>query len=60
MKSGTQEQAEGKFHQMKGKAKEMVGQISDNSRMEAEGLDEKIAGKVQNKVGQIKNLFEKE
>ncbi|MCK9420001.1 MAG: CsbD family protein [Nitrospirae bacterium] len=59
MKSGTQDQAEGVFHKVKGKLKELVGKLGMNSEMEAEGKDEKIGGKVQEKIGQVKKVFGK-
>lgn len=59
MKSSTKDKAEGTFHQLKGKAKEVAGKISDNKELEAEGTGEKIAGKVQEKVGQIKKALGK-
>jgi len=31
MKSGTRDQAEGKWHQVKGKVKEVAGKLGDNS-----------------------------
>ena len=33
MKSGTQDQAEGTFHKIKGKVKEVAGELSDNPRL---------------------------
>jgi uncharacterized protein YjbJ (UPF0337 family) len=57
MKSSTQDQAEGTFLKIKGKVKEIAGELSDNPKLEAEGTDEKIAGEVQNKIGQIKKVF---
>ncbi len=59
MKSGTKDQAEGKFHKVKGKVKEIAGKLSMKSELEAEGKDEKIAGKVQEKIGQVENVFGK-
>ena len=59
MKSGTQDQAEGTFHKIKGKIKEVAGELSDNPKLEAEGNVEKQAGKVQEKVGQIKKVLGK-
>jgi uncharacterized protein YjbJ (UPF0337 family) len=59
MSSSAQDQAEGKFHEVKGKVKEKVGQFANNPDLEAEGQDEKLAGKVQKKVGQIEKVFEK-
>ena len=59
MKSGTKDQAEGKFHKIKGEVKEVAGKLSDNDELEAEGTDEKIAGKVQEKIGQVKKVLGK-
>jgi uncharacterized protein YjbJ (UPF0337 family) len=59
MKSSTKDQAEGKFHKIKGKVKEVAGKLSDNDELEAEGTDEKIAGKVQEKIGQVKKALGK-
>jgi uncharacterized protein YjbJ (UPF0337 family) len=59
MKSSRRDKTEGKFHQMKGKVKQVAGQISDNPKLEAEGNVEKIAGKVQEKRGQVKKVFGK-
>ena len=59
MKSSTRDQAEGMFHKVKGKLKEVVGELSDNPKLEAEGTDEKIAGKVQEKIGQVKKVLGK-
>ena len=59
MKSGTKDQAEGTFHKIKGKVKEVSGELSDNQELEAEGTGEKIAGEVQEKIGQIKKVFGK-
>jgi uncharacterized protein YjbJ (UPF0337 family) len=57
MKSSTKDQAEGTFHQIKGKIKEVAGELSDNPKLEAEGTGEKIAGKVQEKIGQVKKVL---
>ena len=59
MKSSTKDQAEGTFHQMKGKVKEVAGELTDNPKLEAEGTDEKIVGKVQEKIGQVKKVLGK-
>ncbi len=59
MKSSTKDQAEGKFHKVKGKLKETAGKLSDNPKLEAEGTGEKIAGKVQEKIGQVKKVLGK-
>ena len=59
MKSSTQDQAEGKFHKVKGKIKEIAGELTDDPKLEAEGTNEKIAGKVQEKIGQVKEVLGK-
>jgi uncharacterized protein YjbJ (UPF0337 family) len=59
MKSSTQDQVEGTFHKIKGKVKEIAGELSDDPKLEAEGIGEKIAGKVQEKIGQVKKVLGK-
>ena len=54
MKSGTKDQAEGRFHEVKGKLREIAGKLSDNPKLEAAGRYEKISGIVQHKIGQVK------
>jgi uncharacterized protein YjbJ (UPF0337 family) len=57
MESSTKDQAEGMFHQVKGKIKEVAGKVTDNPKLEAEGAGEKLAGKVQEKIGQVKKVL---
>ena len=57
IKSGMRDKAEGTFHEVKGKVKEIAGKITDNPKLEAEGTGEKIAGKVQEKIGQVKKVL---
>ena len=59
MKSSNQDKAEGTFHEVKGKVKEMAGKLSDNPKLEAKGKAEKIAGKMQEKAGQVKKIVGK-
>ena len=59
MKSSKQDKAEGTFHEVKGKVREVAGKLSDNPKLEAEGTVEKITGKVQEKIGQVKKVFGK-
>jgi uncharacterized protein YjbJ (UPF0337 family) len=47
------------LHEVKGKAKETAGQVTNNPDLVAEGQAEKLGGKVQKKVGQIEQVFEK-
>lgn len=58
MKPSTKDQVQGKLHEIKGKAKEKAGQITNNADLAAEGQGEKIAGVVQKKVGQIEKALE--
>jgi uncharacterized protein YjbJ (UPF0337 family) len=57
MKSSTKDKVKGTFHDAKGKVKEMVGEVTDNPKLEAKGKAEKIAGKVQEKIGQVKKVL---
>ena len=59
MKSGTRDEAEGKWHKVKGKIKEVAGKLNDDPELEDEGANEKIAGNVQEKIGQIKKVVGK-
>jgi uncharacterized protein YjbJ (UPF0337 family) len=59
MKSSTRDQAEGTFHQVKGKIKEIAGELSDNPKLGVEGSAEKMAGKVQEKIGEVKKVWGK-
>jgi len=58
MKPSTTDQVQGKLHELKGKAKEKVGQVTNNPNLAADGQDEKIAGVIQKKVGQIEKVLE--
>jgi uncharacterized protein YjbJ (UPF0337 family) len=58
MKQSTKDQAQGQFHEVKGKVKEKVGRATNNPRLEDEGHDEKVIGKVQRKVGQVEKVLE--
>ena len=57
MKSSIRDKAEGTFHEVKGKVKEMTGKLTDNPKLEAEGTSEKIAGKTQEKIGEVKKVL---
>ena len=59
MKSSTQDTAEGKMHQVKGKIKEAAGIIIDDKDLEAEGRGEKVVGKIQEKIGQVEKVVGK-
>ena len=59
MKSSTKDQAEGKFHKVTGKLKEIAGKVSTNPDLEAEGRDEKWTGKIQEKIGEVEKVLGK-
>lgn len=59
MKQSTHDQVAGKLHEVKGAAKEMLGKLSDNPKLEGEGSGEKIAGKIQGKIGQVEQVIGK-
>jgi uncharacterized protein YjbJ (UPF0337 family) len=59
MKPSTTDQIQGKFHELKGKAKQTAGELTNNPDLADEGQAEKIAGTVQKKVGQIEKVLEK-
>ncbi|HTB15955.1 MAG TPA: CsbD family protein [Bryobacteraceae bacterium] len=59
MKDSTKDQVGGKVHEVKGKVKEKIGQLTNNPALQDRGTDEKVSGKIQKKVGQIEKVFEK-
>ena len=59
MKSSTKDQAEGRFHKVKGKIKEVAGKAIGKRDLEAEGKAEQLHGNVQEKTGTIKSFVDK-
>lgn len=59
MSPSTNDQLKGKFHEVKGSAKQLAGQVADDPGLETEGKIENLAGKLQKKVGQVEKVFEK-
>ncbi len=57
MKESTKDKAKGKFHEVKGKVKEKVGQVTNDPDLEAEGQGEKIGGKILKKIGQVEKVL---
>jgi len=51
MKPSTEDKAEGKLHEVKGKVKETVGKATNDPDLEVAGNTEKNAGKVQKWIG---------
>lgn len=59
MKSSTQDKAQGRANQLKGKVKEQAGKAVGNPNLRDEGSADQAAGKVQKKVGDVKKVFGK-
>jgi uncharacterized protein YjbJ (UPF0337 family) len=59
MKQSIKDEVAGKVHEVKGKVKEKVGQLTNDPDLEAEGQDETIGGKIQKKLGQVEKVLGK-
>ena len=59
MKASTNDQIQGKLHELKGTTKEKAGQLTNNPDLTAEGQNENLAGKIQKKIGQVEKVLEK-
>jgi uncharacterized protein YjbJ (UPF0337 family) len=59
MKPSTKDQAAGTFHEVKGKVKEKIGQLTNDPGLQGEGIGEKAGGEIQKKIGQIERAIEK-
>ncbi len=58
MGSGTGDKAEGKWDEVKGKAKEKFGDATDDEDMQAEGAKDELKGKGKQAWGNVKNAGE--
>ena len=47
----------GSAEQAKGKAKEVAGKVTGDSKLEGEGKADQVAGKVKNTIGGIKDTL---
>jgi uncharacterized protein YjbJ (UPF0337 family) len=52
------DQIKGRLEQVKGKAKEITGNLVGNNKLKSEGAMEQIAGKVQSNLGDAKEVAE--
>lgn len=59
MRSSNQDNAEGTWHQVKGKVKEIAGKVVGNSTLEAQGRVEGKTGRLQGMIGRIKKTVGK-
>jgi uncharacterized protein YjbJ (UPF0337 family) len=53
IKPSTEDKAEGKLHEVKGRIKEQIGKTTDKPDLEVSGNAEKNAGKVQKWIGKV-------
>jgi uncharacterized protein YjbJ (UPF0337 family) len=56
MQSSTKDQVEGTFHKIKGKIKEVAGELSDNPKLEADGTDDK-GSRQSSGIVQVKRIW---
>ena len=56
--SGTEDRTEGKWDEMKGKAKEGVGDVTDDEDLEREGKADQVQGKAEQAKGHVKDAAE--
>lgn len=54
-----QDQAEGKWEQIKGRAKKAWGELSDDDFMKADGSSDKLYGIIQEKFGDTREAISK-
>jgi uncharacterized protein YjbJ (UPF0337 family) len=59
MKQSTNDNAKGRYHELKGNVKEKIGRATNNRRLQAEGLGEKFVGKIQKAIGKAEKAVEK-
>jgi uncharacterized protein YjbJ (UPF0337 family) len=51
------DRVEGSLEQAKGKAKEVAGKVTGDSKLETEGKADQVSGKIRNTVGGIKDTI---
>jgi uncharacterized protein YjbJ (UPF0337 family) len=59
MKPSTENEIAGNARELKGKIKEKLGHLTNDSDLEAEGIGENIGGKIRKKIGQVEKVLEK-
>jgi uncharacterized protein YjbJ (UPF0337 family) len=57
MRKSIKDQARGRFHEVKGKVKEVVGRTANNPTLEAEGRGETLGGKARKKIGRVEKVL---
>jgi uncharacterized protein YjbJ (UPF0337 family) len=51
------DRVQGSAEQAKGKAKEVAGKISGDSKLQSEGKGDQVKGKIQNTIGGLKDTL---
>jgi len=59
MAPATTQKWEGRWEQLKGKAKSLWGNLTDNELLEAEGDYERLVGKIKEKTGKTREEIDK-
>lgn len=59
MAAATTQKWEGRWEQLKGKAKSVWGNLTDNELLEAEGDYERLVGKIKEKTGKTREEIDK-
>lgn len=54
------DKVKGKMDEMKGKAKQAVGDLTDDRKRQAEGEMDEAKGKARQKIGEAKDFLDKE
>jgi uncharacterized protein YjbJ (UPF0337 family) len=55
---GSDDRAEGKADELKGRVKEAAGDLTDNERLRSEGAGDKAEGKAKQAIGDVKKAVE--
>jgi len=57
MKMSTKDKAKGNLHELKGKVKEKIGQVTNDPKLKAKGHGEKLSGKLQKKMARVEKII---
>lgn len=59
MRVSAKDELKGKAHEVKGAAKQKMGQLTNDPKLEAAGRGEKTLGRIQKKIGHIEKAPER-
>ena len=57
MRDSTKDRVEGKFHEVKGSVKEVIGKAVHSPRVALEGHNEKTVGRIQEDLGKARKAI---